>query len=244
MTDGLEEMIRLLGGSYIFKITFYTAPSGPSSINNNDDAMNSAMIVFDDLDSQGAFDKFDAFLVACYSVHPLVSKIRERVGPSVPVTGIFEASIGAALMLLSGRGDKKPRQTFGIISTGSYWEIALTEGVLGFFSAERSEELKFFKGVRTTGLNATELHEVDQEVVKSKIKKATRSLLRERDCSVIILGCAGMSGMDEWVQEAVIDELGTHQSEYVTIVDGVKAGIVYLEGAVKIFPRRTAERSS
>jgi Asp/Glu/hydantoin racemase len=71
---------------------------------------------------------FDAFLVACYSVHPLVSKIKDIVHPSVHVIGIFEASITTAVSLLGS-----PRNaTFGIVSTGSIWESLLTTGVKDF----------------------------------------------------------------------------------------------------------------
>jgi len=52
------------------------------------------------------------------------------------------------------------------------------------------------------------------------------------------LGCAGMAGMDEMVREALDEELGKEDSENVYIVDGVKAGVVYLEGLLKAMPDR------
>jgi len=45
MTNSLLEMVRSLGKSAIFEISFYTAPSGPPSINSNEDAAESADVV-------------------------------------------------------------------------------------------------------------------------------------------------------------------------------------------------------
>ena len=239
MTKGLEDLIIDLGPSQTFKIIPYTAPSGPSSINNEDDAEESAKHVLADLD--GKLGNYDAFLVACYSVHPLVSRIKERVHPDVHVTGIFEASITSALALLpqKGWGSAREHEKFGIVSTGSYWENALTKGVLEFLG---SSETARFKSVETTGLNAGELHTAPPELVTRKMKEATKRLVKNRDCSVICLGCAGMAGMDNIVREAVVEELGEIEADYVRIVDGVKVGIGLLEGIVRALPDRR-ERS-
>lgn len=171
-----------------------------------------------------------------FSISSLTDPSQVKV--SVPVTGIFEASIGAALMSLPRQGKNTSYASFGIISTGSYWETALSDGVSNFLGADNRNSLRIFKGVGTTGLSATELHVVEQNTVKSKVKDATRNLVSGNDCKVVILGCAGMAGMEEWVKEAVVEELGREMAEYVTIIDGVKAGLVYLEGVVRTRPER------
>jgi len=141
-------------------------------------------------------------------------------------------------MLLPQQAINMSYTSFGIISTGSYWEKELSDGVFNFLGVDRGDGLRTFKGVRTTGLSATELHDVNQDTVKSRVKAATRSLVSGNDCKVVILGCAGMAGMEEWVSEAILEELGKDMAEFVTIVDGVKAGLVYLEGAMRILPDR------
>ncbi|KAM3072222.1 hypothetical protein ACMFMG_008679 [Clarireedia jacksonii] len=244
MTEGLDTLLSTLNPQPSVHVQTYTAPpQSPASINNETDAELSTKVVLSDLES--SLGSYDAFLIACYSVHPLVSAIRERVRPDVHVMGIFEASVMMALGLLpqgNGRrlkaGDGAKKEGFGIVSTGKYWEKVLGEGVRQFLGVEDGVECERFKGVETTGLNAGELHSVEPEIVRKKMKDAVKRLVGGRDCSAICLGCAGMAGMDEMVREALDEELGIEDSENVYIVDGVKAGIVYLEGLLKAMPDR------
>ena len=48
---------------------------------------------------------------------------------------------------------------------------------------------------------------------------------RANDVGVVVLGCAGMAGMEDWVRS----ECGSG----VRVVDGVKAGIGMLQGMVR-----------
>lgn len=117
----------------------YTAREGPASINNEIDCETSSDIVLREIDD--LLEDFDAFLVACYSVHPLVARIKAKVHPAVHVTGIFEASIITAVSFLPQRHppfaniDKTTvtgYESFGIVSTGSNWNPLLTKGVMDF----------------------------------------------------------------------------------------------------------------
>lgn len=167
-------------------------------------------------------EEHEAVLVACYSQHPLVPQLQKHAGGK-PILGIFEASVTVALQIVSA--ERKER--FGIVSTGKVWEKLLTDGVvrmLGMASGTSNSKSPF-AGVETTGLNATELHDMPQEEVKKKIKQATRRLVDRGNVKVVLLGCAGMAGMDEWVREEV--------EEGVRIVDGVKAGVGALQGLVR-----------
>lgn len=62
--------------------------------------------------------------------------------------------------------------------------------------------------------------------------------MKDGDVKVVCLGCAGMVGMDAVVQEAVVQELGEHDAQYVHVLDGVKAGIGALEALLKALPPR------
>ncbi|KZF26774.1 hydantoin racemase-like protein [Xylona heveae TC161] len=229
MTDALKPLVESLGYDKT-TYTFFTAPSGPKSINDEGDAVVSVDHCVPSI--LPMLETHDAFLVACYSEHPLVPILRERT--SKPVTGIFESSVTAALHLMH------PWQKFGIVSTGKVWEEILTNATahfLGFGEISTSSvgggESKRFAGVETTGLSAVELHDVSADVVREKMINATKRLLGKGAVGAICLGCAGMSGMDEIVRTACIEELGEAKGSEVRIVDGVKAGVATLEGLVR-----------
>jgi Asp/Glu/hydantoin racemase len=144
-----------------------------------------------------------------------------------PVTGIFEASVATSLQLIH------PDEKFGIVSTGKVWEEILSSAVEALLGTNNKEVSKRFAGVETTGLNATELHDAPQDEVREKMKDATKRLVRKGNVGAVCLGCAGMAGMDEIVREACVEELGEEEGRMVRIVDGVKAGVAWLEGVVR-----------
>ncbi|KAF2851367.1 hydantoin racemase-like protein [Plenodomus tracheiphilus IPT5] len=226
MTNGLKPLVDALQ----FKDTaheYFTAPSGPKSINNEDDAAESVKHCIPYLKEESG--RYDGFLVACYSQHPLVPTLKEV--PAIknarkPVTGIFEASVSTSLQLIH------PNEKFGIISTGKVWESILTEATIAFLGTG-SEASKRFAGAETTGLNATDLHDAPAEEVRKKMKDAVKRLLQKGSVGAICLGCAGMAGMDEMVREACIEQLGSEEGKRVRIVDGVMAGVAWLEGAIR-----------
>ena len=240
MTNGLARLIRDTydaQGRPCVQFELYTALKGPGSIDNERDAMESARCVIDDLMVSGRLSQYDAFLVACYSVHPLVGFIHgelEKAGLRAHVMGIFEASIVTALSLLplsscEGR--------FGIVSTGKYWEKALSDGVKNFLGTSAGKENSRFAAVSTTGLNADQLHSMPKEEVRERMKAAVRSLMDDNgDISVIILGCAGMAGLDDVVREALVEKYGEQTGRAVLILDGVKCGIGMLDNLLRTVP--------
>jgi len=143
-----------------------------------------------------------------------------------PVTGIFEASVGTSLQIIA------PDEKFGIVSTGKVWEGILSKAVVDFLGTG-PEASKRFAGVETTGLNATDLHDAPAEEVRKRMKDAVKRLLRKGNVGAICLGCAGMAGMNEIVREACVEELREEDGSRVRIVDGVQAGVAWLEGAVR-----------
>lgn len=225
---------------------FFTAPDGVPSINNEEDAAKSAQACLPVLTTQ--LKHYDAFLVCCYSHHPLVSQLRqaleeEEEGNSLlpknkPVTGIFEASIATCIQSIN------MAHKFGIVSTGSQWEQILSEAVSTILGSGDSSETSSpcsttrYAGCQTTGLNADELHTTPPAEVRLRMKNATKKLLRNGNggggaVKAIALGCAGMAGMDAIVREACVEELGEREGRGVKIVDGVVAGVVFLEGALR-----------
>jgi Asp/Glu/hydantoin racemase len=249
MTAALEPVVRALpypNATY----TFFTSPShGIPSINSPSDAVDSASICWPALQPLIHEGKHTAYLVACYSAHPLVGMIREEIRNQKSkrkayVTGIFEASVAAALGSLSvgfaEAGAKEAGERFGIVSTGKVWEDALSTAVGELLVGSTSVPLPQsgspsalvyqsprFAGCETTGLNATELHDLPAEEVRAKMKDATVRLLKTEGGRVgaICLGCAGMVGLDSAVREGCVEVFGEEVGAQVRIVDGVVAGV-------------------
>lgn len=239
--------------------TFFSAPTGVASINDDKDCHHTAEEVLPHLlASPYAPPKptsprlpphlshlslaaaHSAVLIACYSVHPLVPSLAAHYaaqsGPTRPVLGIFEASVLSALALLH-----TPEDRFGIVTTGAVWDGILTQGVSDFL-AIRGEGAKVerFAGVETTGLTAVELHDLPADEVERRMKEAVKRLMRRAKgqdgkgtLRAICLGCAGMAGLDATVRAACVEELGDADGSKVHIVDGVKAGYALLEGMVR-----------
>ena len=217
------------------EFSYFTSPTpGVPSINSPADAAKSAGICLHHI--LPLIPHHDAFLVACYSQHPLVDMLRSECNKlAVPATaggrvarkyvnGIFEASVTASLSLIS------EGQEFGIVSTGKVWEQALTQAVQDFVGTNK------YAGCETTGLNATELHDLPAAEVRAKMIAATKRLLQRGErasmggVQAICLGCAGMVGLDGAVRQACIDFFGDGRGKDISIVDGVKAGVGNLIG--------------
>ncbi|KAJ9480379.1 Protein DCG1 [Pseudozyma hubeiensis] len=154
----------------------------------------------------------DAFLVACFSDHPLATILASSGKPAIH---LLEASVIHALSL----GEK-----FGIITTGRSMLPDITAGVRKIMGGNSDR----FVGSVATELGVEELKSGAREKVESKMKEAAK-VLAARGVSVVVLGCAGMTGMEGLVREACA-EVGTR----VRVVDGAKAGLQVLAGLARM----------
>ena len=218
MTESLKPILTDLVHPHI-TLRYLTGPiPSPPSVDDLTTSILSAAHTFPvalaALQAEGAdVPDVDAVLVACFSDHPLVGMLREHTDK--PVIGIFEASILHALAL---------GQPFGIVTTGKYWEGALTEGVKRIFGS--GDPGGAFVGVESTGMTALELHDRPADVVATGISAAA-SRIAARGARTIIMGCAEMSGMEKAVRD------GCGGEEWVHIVDAVRSGVTVLEGLVR-----------
>lgn len=271
MTNALKPILEGLDYADIH-FDYFTAPStesvtlpdgriinGVPSINSGEDSITSALHCRPFVEP--LVPKHDAFLVACYSAHPLVGMLKEAItefeetssrrDSAVPefrkkyVTGIFEASVLTSLSLISSfhlTGDAnfhkaQAKDTFGIVTTGSIWRDELTRAVAEMMvnSGDSDRSTARFAGVETTELTAGELHTTPAEEVKRRISDATERLIKSTShpLSAICMGCAGMAGMEEAVRDGCIRAYGERQGRRVRIVDGVVAGAGMLVMACK-----------
>ncbi|KAI0857356.1 hydantoin racemase [Xylaria cubensis] len=236
MTDGMKTVINDVNLPHSTEVYTYTAPpDSPASINDGTDIKASTEAVLADFN---AASQYDGIVVACFSVHPLVSELQSRSqSNSTAVTGIFEASVLAAISLL------RPDQKWGIVTTGKFWESHLSDGVHVFLGANIDGGNAKFAGVESTGLNASDFHHgVDPAVVRQKLKTATKRLLGAGDVTVVVMGCAGMAGLEEIIREAASEEFGEEFAyEKLHVIDGVRAGIMQVDHMIRnqrLRPRR------
>ncbi|KAH8593723.1 Asp/Glu/hydantoin racemase [Bisporella sp. PMI_857] len=191
-------------------VTGFTAPHpSPSAIEGHLDGVLSAAAAARAVVSIAS--EYDAFLVACFSAHPLINALREEL--SGPVIGIMEASLYAA-RILGGR--------LGIVATGGRSKIMHEDAVryygLGGFSV----------GCETTNLGVLELETAPREKVLGLVGEAARRLVQEKGADCIALGCAGMTEMKLKCEEAVDAKNATAQ-----VIDGVGVGVQILIGLVR-----------
>ena len=192
-------------------------------------------MVMADLASKPDVGEYDGIIVACFSVHPLVSRLWSRFEGRVAVTGIFEASILTSLSLLPPYlAADASSQAWGIVTTGKFWESHLSEGVRSFLGQDPAATSSKFAGVFSTGLNAGDFHgDIPAEVIRQKLEEAARGLLTKASIGCVVMGCAGMAGLEEIIRGAAIREYGEERGSRVCIVDGVKAGIALLGQNIK-----------
>lgn len=170
---------------------------------------------------------FDAILVACFSVHTLVSTLSSMT--SAAVTGIFEASILTSLSLIAPPGGN---ELWGIVTTGAFWERHLNDGVNAFLGQGSGQKNERFAGTFSSGLTAGDFHTVSPEQVQEKLKDATVRLLKSANVRCVVMGCGGMAGLENIIRDAAVEVYGADRGSHLYIIDGVRAGLVQLHQIV------------
>jgi Asp/Glu/hydantoin racemase len=186
----------------------FTCPEpGPSAIEGKVDAVLSAADCFRALAPllKERADEFDGFLVACFSAHPLIAMLREEYRQ--PTIGIMEAALYASRMC--GR-------QLGILTTSERSSVLHAHSISDYgFGA-------YSVGCETGHVSVLELESKPQEEVYAGLISAAKKLV-DKGADCICLGCAGMTGM----QEAVSDAVGMAEG-HTMVVDGVATGVQFL----------------
>jgi allantoin racemase len=147
-------------------------------------------------------EPYDGFIVACHS-DVGVDLLRELTDK--PVIGIGEASMLVALPL----GHK-----FSVLSLGRK-KIPQKEDLIRKYGLEAR-----CSSVRMTGLGVIA---TSYEEEKDKLIEAGKRAIEEDGAEVLILGCAGMAGLDKEIERAV----------GVPVVDGVASALLIVESLVR-----------
>ncbi len=144
-------------------------------------------------------DEFDAFVLACHS-DTNIDAIKEMT--SKPVVGIGEASMKLATML---------GHNFSVVTTHIH-------SIPGKLAQARKYHLQdLMVSVRAPEKGQEDLGNEDLFL------RLSRKAVEEDLAEVIVLGCAGLAGMDKMIQE----KLG------VPVLDGVTCALIIATGLVR-----------
>ncbi len=147
----------------------------------------------------------DAVVIACFG-DPGLDAAREAT--SAPVLGIAEAAFHAASFLATG---------FSVVTTLRR-TCVIAERLVQRYGFERS-----CRGIHGTDIPVLALDDGGEEVL-SRIEACARQALAQDRSGAIVLGCAGMAGVCQTLQQ----RLG------VPVIDGVAVAVKFAESLVAL----------
>ncbi len=180
-----------------FEVTCKPTPGAPKFIETYEDEIKTAPGMIQLVRENE--DKFDAFIIACHD-DPNLDVMKEITRK--PVVGIAEASMKIASML---------GHRFSVLTTSEH-SIPIKEvlarkyhlqDVLASIRAPREETIK-----------------KNDEL---KYMETAQSAIKEDKAEVLVLGCAGMTGLDKHLEE----KLG------IPVLDGIVCALIIASGLVK-----------
>lgn len=196
MTAAIEKTAKAFAGKD-FNVECMMTPQAPEFIETYEDKALAAAGMMKIMEQYG--DDYDAFVVACHC-DPNLDLLKEMT--KKPVVGIGEASMKLATMI----GHK-----FSVVSTASHSipnkEVLIRKYGLSEFLASIRVPKEEFAGCSD----------------EKKFLEAARDAVNEDMAEVIVLGCAGLAGLDKKLQ----DELG------VPVLDGIICALIVAAGLVK-----------
>lgn len=203
VTKGLENTLEASPGT---SLHFYTAPSSaPKEIDGTETLILSEAAVLPDLENR--LGDYDAFLVCCYSDHPLLTSLPKRT--SKPVLGIMQATLLYAL----AKGTKSV-----VLTSTSGWNPLLDAAIAKFAGGFPD----FFYPTCALDVSVVNLN---NEGEFAKIEERVRALLNTVDVKCILLGCAGMAGLDKKLLQIF---------PRVKFVDSGKAGVAFCAAMMRV----------
>ena len=154
---------------------------------------------------RGEAEGADAFVIACFG-DPGLHAARELAHG--PVIGIAEAAFHAASLLATG---------FSVVTTLVRTCVIAEHLVLQYGFERRC------RGIHGTDIAVLELDDPASDAFGRVLAAAEHALAHDRS-GAIVLGCAGMAGLCQALQQ----RLG------VPVIDGVAAAVVLAEGLVRM----------
>ncbi len=178
-------------------------PRGPLSIEGFYDHSVAAVQVLEEILWEKG--KYDAYIIACFG-DPGLEAAREIT--DVPVIGICEAALHVACLLA-------PR--FSILTVLPRVIVELEDLVAKYGLKGR------LASVRASNLTVEETAQDPENVRRALVREGRKALAEDR-AEALLLGCAGMAGLDEEMEK----ELN------VPVIDGVAAAVKLAEALVDL----------
>lgn len=209
MTEQCLESISNTLPSDVIVYGFTPSRPAPTAIESSTDAIMSTAACAKAV--LPVASQYDAFLVACFSHHPLIATLREQLAQ--PVIGIMEAGLYASRMCSS---------KFGVLTTGVRSMYTIDGSIKNEYGLGQ-----FSVGCESSRMGVLDLESLPEDVVNERLATtATRLQLRGADS--IVLGCAGMTDLKRACEDAV----GMHD-RVAMVIDGVAMGVHFLIGLVR-----------
>lgn len=196
MTEAIQKTAEIFA-SEEFEVICKPTPDAPHFIETYEDESKAAPGMIRLIRENQ--DKFDAFVIACHC-DPNLDLMKEI--SKKPVVGIGEASMKIASML---------GHRFSVVSITKH-SIPNKEALVRKYYLQDA-----LASVRAP---TEEMSECSDE---EKTIKVAKLAIEEDMAEVIVLGCAGMTGLDKRMK----DELG------VPVLDGVVCALIFVSGLVK-----------
>ncbi|WP_421693376.1 aspartate/glutamate racemase family protein [Aestuariivirga sp.] len=191
------------------EIIALTSRSGAVSIEGHyDEAMSIVGLV----DAIREGPEADAHVIACFGDPGLLAAREIAAGP---VLGIAEAAMHAASFIATG---------FSIVTTLERTRI-ISEHLVRNYGMEHH-----CRGVRATDIPVLELENPDSNSRALILAECERAILEDKS-GAIVLGCAGMADLNQYLEE----KLG------VPVIDGVTVAVKFAEALVSL-GLRTSKR--
>lgn len=200
MTLSMAEAARAVAGSGT-RIDAVTAASGPVSIEGHYDEAFGVIGLIDAIRSD---PNADAYVIACFG-DPGLLAAREMT--AAPVLGIAEAAMHAATFIAT---------SFSVVTTLDRTRI-IAEALVRNYGMQSA-----CRRVRATDLPVLALERSDDDRVNAIVFAECQRALEEDRCGAIVLGCAGMAGLVDYLRARLP----------VPVIDGVTVAVKFAEALV------------
>ncbi|MFX1284041.1 MAG: aspartate/glutamate racemase family protein [Promethearchaeota archaeon] len=195
----MTEAIQKTAEDFIYEnieVTCKLTPGAPKFIETYEDELKAASGMMQLVKEN---IQYDAYIVACHD-DPNLDVIKELTNK--PVVGIGEASMKIASML---------GHRFSVVSTSKH-SIPIKEELVRKYHLQ-----DVLASIRAPDKNMAKFNE------EEKYLKVAKLAIYEDMAEVIVLGCAGMTGLDKYLQEKL----------NVPVLDGVICALFITVGLLK-----------